>query len=146
MEIYINQNTASIKEIVCVMSCVFYKQYPDKESSWYEEQIKNVDLKKSYFIYSQENLIGIYLMNEKDEPYKKMKGKGIKGECLAILPEFQRKGIFKKIYQLLQKSDYDYFWGQQNKILNNLKFWSKYRSVIYEDKTHWVTAGYLKIT
>lgn len=140
----VNRNPPSHPEIVFVLKEVFGKSFPEANDDWFSEQIKDVELENSYFVYEGSKLVGIYLMKESSDPFGKMQGRGICGEVLAVLPEYQNKGIFTKIYKLLQQSEFDYFWGRQAKVLSNLRFWTKYRTVIGEDSERWYTAGYLK--
>lgn len=134
----------SIDEVVKLLKLVFQQYYPKADDAWYQEQIQDANLDISFFAYKNDELIACYILKEENEPFNKMKGRGIRGDALAIHPNYQKKGIFNNFYRQLVNLDYDYFWGTQGKELNNLTFWAKYRIVIGEDSNHFYTAGYLK--
>lgn len=141
----INEKIPSEDEVIDLLMMVFSPAYPEADRKWFKEQICPINFNESMFIYEGQSLVACYLMQVQDAPYGVMKGLGIRGDALAVHPDFQKQGLFTKFYQRLKsEGKYDYFWGTQGRELNNLSFWSKYRKVINSDERHYYTAGYLK--
>jgi hypothetical protein len=64
---------------------------------------------------------------------------GLQGISLAILPDYRKLGLGKKMKQYVNGLNYDYTWGVQDKKLNNIDFWTKTREVFAESNTHFAT-------
>jgi hypothetical protein len=63
----------------------------------------------------------------------------LQGISLAILPDYRKLGLGKKMKQYVNGLNYDYTWGVQDKKLNNIDFWTKTREVFAESNTHFAT-------
>lgn len=139
---------SDISEISEQLEKVFYKTGMSKASIW--AAMGNIDFDISVVATVDGKLAGFYFLNEEDIPeigdYSKFKNKrGVEGVALGVFPQYQNKGIGKKLIEYTQERlDYDYIWGMQLKSLENINDWLKRRKIYYENPSLYITYRMLK--
>ena len=125
---------------------VFKQAFPQYEFESIKDFImSSVNWNKSIKATSDDKTVGIYLIGDRQlfdviedekavpiENLDKYKGKiGVEGVALAVMPEFQKIGIGKKLKDaLLSMTSANYIYGLQYKSLNNLQNWLKSRRLV----------------
>lgn len=127
---------------------------------WAFEYFKYV-IKKNYFssilegetnwdisvllIDENDKIMGVYLLGDKqldsittNEKYIKLNG--VEGVLLAVSDKIRGQGWGNKLKDYPKTLGFDYVWGQQLKILNNLDDWLKRRELIEETQNVYITA------
>lgn len=109
--------------------------YVKNTSDW------NISLK---LLNSKNEIIGFYCLADEDLPIHtdKYEGNGLHGVALGIHPDYKGQGLGKLLIEYPSKhmkDKFDYIWGMQLKVLNNIDDWLKRRELVYD-------AGYMYIT
>src|ERR1035437_2169231 len=132
--------------------------------TWSFEYFKHVTNKKYFFsLITQEtnwdlsvmivdenyNLKGVYLFGNQQvdsiiETDKFKDKKGIEGVLLAVDKEIQGQGWGNKLKDYTRTLGFDYIWGQQLKLLNNLQDWCKRRYLLTETDGVYITVEEFK--
>lgn len=102
------------------------------------------DWKKSFYIVDEEDIIvGIYLIGNNNLPIKNPKYNclvGVEGILLVVDEDLRGLGFGNRLKDLPKTLGVDYIWGQQFKILGNLKDWLKRRELVAETNDVFITA------
>lgn len=108
----------------------------DQETNW--------DI-SALLLDDNDNIMGVYLLGDKqldsltiNEKYLKLKG--VEGVVLAVSDKIRGQGWGNKLKDYPKTLGYDYIWGQQLKVLNNLEDWLKRRELIDERNNVYITA------
>jgi GNAT superfamily N-acetyltransferase len=140
---YINDKD---KEICLKIFEQAFPQYNLKDYIKYFED--TVKWEKSLKAVVNGKTVGIYLLGDRslEDAIKEEKAipkedlsdyknkKGLEGVVLAVLPEYQKIGIGKKLKNSVENLPYDYLYGLQYKKLGNLEHWIKSRRVVAESE------------
>ena len=133
------------KEIVLDM-CV--EAFGDLESSDEIKEYLNdtVDWTLSKKCVMDGRIVGCYLLNEESvvdflegsdcatEDLSKYKNlSGIQGIAIVVIPEYKSLGIGREMRALPLKMNYDYYWGQELKGLNNVENWKRFGMRVVAD-------------
>lgn len=125
---------------------VFKQAFPQYDFETIKDFIMNsVKWDKSIKATHQDKTIGIYLIGDRqlqdviedekaipNENLDKYKNRiGVEGVALAVMPEYQKQGIGKKLKDaLVNMTTANYIFGLQYKSLNNLQNWLKSRRLV----------------
>lgn len=108
----------------------------DQETNW--------DI-SALLLDDNDRIMGVYLLGDKqldsltiNEKYLKLKG--VEGVVLAVSDKIRGQGWGNKLKDYPKTLGYDYIWGQQLKVLNNLEDWLKRRELIDERNNVYITA------
>lgn len=108
----------------------------DQETNW--------DI-SALLLDDNDKIMGVYLLGDKqldsltiNEKYLNLKG--VEGVVLAVSDKIRGKGWGSKLKDYPKTLGYDYIWGQQLKVLNNLNDWLKRRELITETSNVYITA------
>lgn len=99
--------------------------------------------KSFYIIDEEEVIVGIYLIGDNQIPIKNSKYTnliGIEGVLLAVDEELRGIGFGNRLKDMPKSLGVGYIWGQQFKILGNLKDWLKRRKLVAETNDVFITA------
>ena len=147
----LNENNIQISYInakekeICLK--IFEQAFPQYNRNDYIKYFEDtVNWEKSLKAVSEGQMVGIYLLGErpledaikeenavpKEDLSDYKNKKGLEGVALAVLPEYQKTGIGKKLKNAVENLPYDYLYGLQYKKLGNLEHWIKSRRVVAE--------------
>lgn len=129
--------TTRLDEVSEVLFQVFKEYFPNetKESIFKQVQEANFEISLGYIV--QDKLVAVYILKPEQDPLNILSGKGLRGDALAVLPDYRKQGIAKTFLKHIGKTygyQYDYFWGTQALVINNIDFWKKYRTILKTDE------------
>lgn len=128
---------------------VFKQAFPQVDfEEAYEFLKRSVTWQDSLKAVLDDNIVGIYLLSHRplmdtiaDESATPTEDltqyenkKGVEGIALAVLPEYQKTGIGKKLKNVVESMPVDYVYGLQYKSLGNLEHWIKSRRVVAQSE------------
>ena len=124
------------EDLVEILFQAYNPYYPDMSKKDILEALDPIDYDLSLGYIKEGKLVAVYILKELNEPTNNYKGKGLRGDALAVIPLLQRKGIGDSLVEYVKEkfgNNYDYFWGTQAFVLKNELFWNKHRSIYYKD-------------
>ena len=110
--------------------------FPKQPKEWFLQQLGQIDYSLAFGLKKEGELIGVAILKEENDPIGKLKGKGLRGDVLAILPEHQKQGVGSQIVIHIKTlfPDVNYFWGTQAHSLPNEGFWGKHSKIYHSDE------------
>lgn len=101
--------------------------------------LRSADLSLSRGVMKDTQLIGIYLLNPRNEPFNQLTGHGVEGLALAVKESYRNQGVGTMLINYTQTLNYDYIWGQADIDLDNLPFWLKRRKLLGQKDNSFIT-------
>lgn len=149
-----------------ILYLIFGKKINISRDELFNKVKKRLNNGISVCIKNKGEIVGVYLLNEKsinefineiinDSVYdfkssdtkifldEKLSDNGLQGIALGVLEEYQHYGFGKKLKEYTYNLGYDYIWGVQDKLLNNINFWTNSRKIFAESSNRYAT--YIKL-
>lgn len=126
------------KEVVKVLSETFIPFYENGKHhipQKVKRSFKEANMNLSLGAFDGEKLVAVYLFRANNEFHSPIKGRGVEGVALGVLPKYQKQKIADQFISQVLKMNFDYWWGASNLVLKKKKFWQKYRDIYLETDT-----------